>query len=65
MLPIVKGRKVTRAHNIGSDVTNAGGNAGGEAILGDDGTADLVVDGNLRASTRQSSASSRKSSSRE
>jgi hypothetical protein len=55
MLPIVEGRKVTRAQNIACDVTDAGG----EAILGDDGTTDLGVDGNvITASTRQSSTSS-------
>jgi putative intracellular protease/amidase len=40
---LLKGRKVTCAHNIACDVTNAGG----EVVFGDEGTADLVVDGNV------------------
>jgi len=39
----LKGRRVTCAHNIICDVENAGG----EVIFEGDGTADLVVDGNL------------------
>jgi putative intracellular protease/amidase len=40
---LLKGRKVTCAHNIVCDVTNAGG----EVVFGDDGTADIVVDGDV------------------
>jgi protease I len=40
---LLKGRKVTCAHNIVCDVENAGG----EVIYNEDETADLVVDGNL------------------
>jgi protease I len=40
---LLKGRKVTCAHNIACDVTNAGG----EVVFGEEGTADLVVDGNV------------------
>jgi len=40
---LLRGRRVTCAHNIVCDVENAGG----EVVYGDDGTADLVVDGNL------------------
>jgi len=40
---LLKGRKVTCAHNIISDVANAGA----EVVFGDNGTADLVIDGNL------------------
>ncbi|MBO3459402.1 DJ-1/PfpI family protein [Aetokthonos hydrillicola Thurmond2011] len=40
---LVKGRKVTCAHNIICDVENAGA----EVIYENDGTADLVIDGNL------------------
>jgi protease I len=40
---LLKGRKVTCAHNIICDVENAGG----EVVFGNEGTADLVIDGNL------------------
>jgi putative intracellular protease/amidase len=40
---LLKGRKVTCAHNIICDVENAGA----EVVFGGDETADLVVDGNL------------------
>jgi putative intracellular protease/amidase len=40
---LLKGRKVTCAHNIICDVENAGG----EVIFEGDQTADLVIDGNL------------------
>jgi putative intracellular protease/amidase len=40
---LLRGRRVTCAHNIVCDVENAGG----EVVYGADGTADLVVDGNL------------------
>lgn len=40
---LLKGRKVTCAHNIICDVENAGA----EVMFEGDGTADLVVDGNL------------------
>jgi protease I len=40
---LLKGRRVTCAHNIICDVENAGG----EVVFEGDGTADLVVDGNL------------------
>jgi protease I len=40
---LIKGRKVTCAHNIICDVENAGG----EVIYEGDATADLVIDGNL------------------
>lgn len=40
---LLAGRRVTCAHNIICDVENAGG----EVVYGDDGTAELVVDGNL------------------
>ena len=40
---LLKGRKVTCAHNIICDVENAGG----EVVFGDEGAADLVIDGNL------------------
>ncbi len=40
---LLAGRKVTCAHNIVCDVENAGG----EVVYEGDGTADLVVDGNL------------------
>ncbi|GAC1481160.1 MAG: hypothetical protein NVS2B14_20900 [Chamaesiphon sp.] len=40
---LVKGRKVTCAHNIICDVENAGG----DVIYDGDATADLVIDGNL------------------
>jgi putative intracellular protease/amidase len=40
---LIKGRKVTCAHNIICDVENAGG----EVIFDGDMTADLVIDGNL------------------
>jgi protease I len=40
---LIKGRKVTCAHNIVSDVENAGG----EVVYEGDGTADLVIDGSL------------------
>lgn len=40
---LIKGRKVTCAHNIICDVENAGG----EVIYDNDATADLVIDGNL------------------
>ena len=40
---LLRGRKVTCAHNIICDVENAGG----EVVFGDEGTADLVIDGNL------------------
>jgi protease I len=40
---LLKGRKVTCAHNIACDVTNAGG----DVVFGEDGTADLVIDGDL------------------
>jgi putative intracellular protease/amidase len=40
---LLKNRKVTCAHNIVCDVENAGA----EVIYADDGTADLIVDGDL------------------
>ena len=40
---LLKGRKVTCAHNITCDVANAGG----DVVFGDDGTADLVIDRDL------------------
>src|SRR5438067_1995461 len=40
---LIRGRKVTCAHNIVGDVENAGGNV----VYEGDGTADLVIDGNL------------------
>lgn len=40
---LIKGKKVTCAHNIICDVENAGG----EVIYDNDVTADLVIDGNL------------------
>jgi putative intracellular protease/amidase len=40
---LLKGRKVTCAHNIVCDVENAGG----EVVFEREGTADLVIDGNL------------------
>ncbi len=40
---LLKGRKVTCAHNIICDVENAGG----EVVYGEDGTANLVIDGKL------------------
>ena len=40
---LLKGRKVTCAHNIVCDVENAGG----EVVFEGEGTADLVIDGNL------------------
>jgi putative intracellular protease/amidase len=40
---LLKGRKVTCAHNIICDVENAGG----DVVFGNEGTADLVIDGNL------------------
>jgi protease I len=40
---LIKGRKVTCAHNIICDVENAGA----EVVYEGDGTADLVIDGNL------------------
>jgi putative intracellular protease/amidase len=40
---LIRGRKVTCAHNIICDVENAGG----EVIYENDATADLVIDGNL------------------
>lgn len=40
---LIKGRKVTCAHNIICDVENAGA----EVIYENDVTADLVIDGNL------------------
>jgi putative intracellular protease/amidase len=40
---LLKGRKVTCAHNLISDV----GNAGGDVQFGNDGTVPVVVDGNL------------------
>jgi protease I len=40
---LLKGRKVTCAHNIISDVENAGG----EVVFDGDGTAEVVVEGNL------------------
>lgn len=40
---LLKGRKVTCAHNIICDVENAGG----DVVFGDEGAADLVIDGNL------------------
>ncbi len=40
---LIKGRKVTCAHNIVCDVENAGG----DVIYENDGTAELVIDGNL------------------
>jgi putative intracellular protease/amidase len=40
---LLKGRKVTCAHNIVCDVENAGG----DVQFGDDGTVAVVVDGNL------------------
>jgi putative intracellular protease/amidase len=40
---LLKGRRVTCAHNIICDVENAGG----EVVFEGDGTADLVLDGNL------------------
>ncbi len=40
---LIKGRKVTCAHNIICDVENAGG----EVIYQGDGTTDLVIDGDL------------------
>jgi protease I len=40
---LLKGRKVTCAHNIVSDVVNAGG----DVVFSGDGTADLVIDGNV------------------
>jgi protease I len=40
---LLQGRKVTCAHNIICDVENAGA----EVIYGPEGTADLVVDGDL------------------
>lgn len=40
---LLRGRRVTCAHNIICDVESAGG----EVVYGDEGTADLHVDGNL------------------
>jgi putative intracellular protease/amidase len=40
---LIRGRKVTCAHNIVCDVENAGG----EVVYDEDGTADIVIDGNL------------------
>src|SRR5215203_2523087 len=40
---LLKGRQVTCAHNIICDVENAGG----DVVFGDEGAADLVIDGNL------------------
>jgi len=40
---LIRGRKVTCAHNIVGDVENAGG----DVVYEGDGTADLVIDGNL------------------
>ncbi len=40
---LIKGRKVTCAHNIICDVENAGG----EVVYENDGTAELVIDGDL------------------
>jgi protease I len=40
---LLRGRQVTCAHNIVCDVENAGG----QVVYGDDGTAELVVDGDL------------------
>ena len=40
---LLRGRKVTCAHNIVCDVENAGA----EIVYGDDGTVDMVIDGNL------------------
>ena len=40
---LIRGKKVTCAHNIICDVENAGG----DVIYEGDGTADLVIDGNL------------------
>jgi protease I len=40
---LLRNRKVTCAHNIVCDVENAGA----EVIYGGDGTADLIIDGNL------------------
>jgi len=40
---LIKGRKVTCAHNIICDIENAGG----EVVYENDGTAELVIDGNL------------------
>ena len=40
---LLRGRKVTCAHNIICDVENAGG----EVVYGDEGTADLVIDVDL------------------
>ena len=40
---LIKGRKITCAHNIICDLVNAGA----EVIYGDDGTSDLVIDGGL------------------
>jgi protease I len=40
---LIEGKKVTCAHNIICDVENAGG----EVVYEGDGTADLVIDGNL------------------
>lgn len=40
---LIKGRKVTCAHNIICDVENAGS----EVVYENDGTAELVIDGNL------------------
>jgi len=42
---LLKGRKVTCAHNIVCDVENAGG----EVVFEGEGTADLVIDGNLNS----------------
>ena len=40
---LLRGRRVTCAHNIVCDVENAGG----QVVYGNDGTAELVVDGDL------------------
>jgi protease I len=40
---LIRGKKVTCAHNIICDVENAGG----QVLFENDGTADLVIDGNL------------------
>lgn len=40
---LLRNRKVTCAHNIVCDVENAGA----EVVYADDGTADLIIDGNL------------------